>query len=454
MPLVIDPAGDLDVIVALATPPGVSALAVVRMSGPDGVPRRILSALAPESASIQSRVARLLRLTDGGGNPLDEAMTLFFAAPASATGEEVVEISCHGSPAVVAALLETLRKAGARPARRGEFTRRALRNGKLDLARAEGLLALLGAESRKRASDAYGMLRGDLSERIHGFRERILDLLAVLEGSLDFAEDLPEVDPAAVLPEIRGIERDLDAFLRLTEVGRDGEDLPNIVILGRPNAGKSTLFNVFLGIDRAIVTDVPGTTRDAIRETVVWHGERVRLNDTAGLRESGDAIERIGAAIARDAADAADLVLYVVDSRHGVLPEDRLALSRLDRERTILVFSKTDLAPEPASAVEGVASVAISSRTGRGIDTLRDLSSTRLGLVEKGGGLFVVARQREALERTAREIRDLAREFEMAAPELWAAGLRRALSALGEITGETATEDLLDRIFSKFCVGK
>lgn len=459
MPLVSDPAGDLDVIVARATPPGVSALAVVRMSGPEGEPRRILSALAPQAASIRAREARFVRLSDHEGEPLDEAVVLFFAKEASPTGEEVVEISCHGSPAVVAALVESLVRSGARPARAGEFSRRALRNGKLDLARAEGLLALLTAESRRRASHAYGLLRGHLSERIHGFRDRILDLLAVLEASLDFAEDLPEVAPGTVVPELRKIEADLNAFLRLTDVVRDGDDLPRVVLLGRPNAGKSTLFNALLGIDRAIVTPQPGTTRDALRESVFWSGQRVTLHDTAGLRETSEEIERIGVEVARQAAESADLVLYLVDSETGLETGDREVLARLGPERTLVVFSKSDRARQPLGVVEGWEGIPVSALTGAGMEDLRRRAISRLGILEREPGAALLKRQRDALERAAQELSLALSGREPLAPELWApevraSALRRALAALGEITGETATEDLLDRIFSKFCVGK
>jgi tRNA modification GTPase len=454
MPLLTDPAGDLDVIVALATPPGVSALAIVRMTGLAGEPRRILAQLAPVAASIPPLKARRTAICDISGEPLDEVVVLFFEAPASPTGEEVVEISCHGSPAVVRTLLDSLRQAGARPARAGEFSRRALRNGKLDLAKAEGLLTLLRAESRKRASHAYGMLCGHLSDRVLSFRNRILDILSAIEGSLDFSEDLPELDSLSWRSEISEIARDLSAFLDLTSVSRGDEDRPSVVILGRPNAGKSSLFNVLLGIDRAIVTPVPGTTRDAIRETAEWSGERVRLNDTAGLRDSGDEIELIGVGIARNAARLADLVLYVVDSEVSLGREDRETLSGLDPARTIVVFSKADRTDGRVEAVDGLEVLSLSPVTGVGIGRLRERATARLGLVEKGESFFVLERQREALARAFLELRAASEDPEADAPELWAASLRRALCALGEITGETATDDLLDRIFSKFCVGK
>ncbi|MEO8055272.1 MAG: GTPase, partial [Acidobacteriota bacterium] len=306
-----------DVLVAPATPPGVSALAVVRLTGPAGAARAVARRLAPDFPTEPvPRQALLLRLVDAEGRALDRAVVLFWAAPHSPTGEEVVEFVCHGSPGVVLGLVDAARRAGARPAERGEFTRRALAHGKLDLAEAEGLAALARAESRGAARRALGLVEGALSKRVHAARERALDALAALEASLDFAEDVPAGEATRAGAEFSAIASELDA-LAISARGA-GERKPVVAILGRPNAGKSTLFNALVGSDRAIVTATPGTTRDAITETVEIAGESVTLVDTAGLRDATEEVERIGVAVATRAGENADLVLYVVDAHAGV----------------------------------------------------------------------------------------------------------------------------------------
>ena len=481
-----------DVLVAPATPPGASALAVVRLTGPSGATREVARRLAPDfPAEPPPRRALLLRLVDAEGRPLDRGVVLFWAAPHSPTGEEVVEFFCHGSPGVVSGLVDAARRAGARPAERGEFTRRALANGKLDLAEAEGLAALARAESRGAARRALGLVEGALSARVGAARERALDALASLEAALDFAEDVPPEEASRAGREIAAVGEDLASLARAARGA--GERRPVVAILGRPNAGKSTLFNALLGSDRAIVTATPGTTRDAISEAVEIAGESVTLLDTAGLREAAEEVERIGVAVATRAGENADLVLYAVDALRGMSEEDEDFLRRGRGESALVVRTKCDLvaggagssasasggagappgaaaAPAPpafpfkenlssssssASSSSSSSEVFVSALTGAGLDALRAAIAARLGFVEAEGELLVLARHKEALEAAARLLAEAAA---LAAggrdAELVAARVREGLVALGTITGETATEDLLDRIFSTFCVGK
>ncbi|MBK9061706.1 MAG: tRNA uridine-5-carboxymethylaminomethyl(34) synthesis GTPase MnmE [Acidobacteria bacterium] len=438
-----------DVLVAPATPPGVSALAVVRLTGPAGAARAVARRLAPDfPAEPVPRQALLLRLVDAEGRALDRAVVLFWAAPHSPTGEEVVEFVCHGSSGVVLGLVDAARRAGARPAERGEFTRRALAHGKLDLAEAEGLAVLARAESRGAARRALGLVEGALSKRVHAARERALDALAALEAALDFAEDVPAGEATRAGAEFAAIAAELDALARSARGA--GERKPVVAILGRPNAGKSTLFNALVGSDRAIVTATPGTTRDAITETVEIAGESVTLVDTAGLRDATEEVERIGVDVATRAGENADLVLYVVDALAGRNEEDEDFLRGGRGEKTLVVMTKADLVPLSSSS-----DLSVSALTGAGLDALRAAAAARLGLVEAEGELLVLARHKEALESAARL---LAEAGALAAggsdAELVAARAREGLVALGAITGETATEDLLDRIFSTFCVGK
>jgi len=437
-----------DVIVAPATPPGVSALAIVRLSGPPRAAAAVARALAPSlPREPENRRAVVCRFVDAGGRPVDEGIVLPFLAPHSATGEEVVELYCHGAPAIVATLLEAARRAGARPAAAGEFTRRALENGKLDLAEAEGIARLAAAESGAAARRALGLADGDLSRRVAGAREALLDLLAALESSLDFADDVGDVDRGRLRSELSRVEAELGALADAARGGAGRERLPEVAIAGRPNAGKSTLFNALVGSDRAIVTAVPGTTRDAVAETVYLDGAQVRLVDTAGLREASDEVETLGVAVARRAAGRADLVLLVVDGSAPPHSDDGATREALGA-KVLVVRTKGDLPAAPGAAP---GDVAVSARTGAGLEALKARVVELLGLAESGEGLLVLDRHRDALERAAAAVRAAGGAE---ADELAAAALRDALHALGEITGETATEELLDRIFSTFCIGK
>ena len=425
-PLVGDRERGSDVLVAPATPPGVSALAVVRLTGPAGRVLAVARRLAPDfPAEPRPREALLLRLVDAEGRAIDRGVALFWEAPRSPTGEEVVELICHGSPGVVASIVDAARRAGARPAERGEFTRRALANGKLDLAEAEGLAALAKAESRGGARRALGLVEGALSSRVDAARERTLDALASLEAALDFAEDVPEEEGRTAGSSLAAIAADLGALARSAR--GTGERRPVVAILGRPNAGKSTLFNALVGRDRAIVTATPGTTRDAISEAVEIAGESVTLLDTAGLRESGDEVERIGVAVATRAGESADLVLYAVDALRGMSEEDEDFLRRGRGESALVVRTKCDLveaSPARASTADGGAAAApappvapappafpfkenlssssselsVSAVSGAGLDALRAAIAARLGFVEAEGELLVLGRHKEALD--------------------------------------------------------
>ncbi len=447
--LVAEGARDLDVIVAPATPPGVAALAIVRLSGPAEPLAAVLRALAPGlPAGAAERTAHLTNVLDSEGGPLDDVVALLYRAPRSPTGEDVVELICHGSPAVVAGLLAAACAAGARPARAGEFTRRALANGKLDLAEAEGIARLSSAESRDEARRSLSLVRGALSRRLEEARERLLDLLAALEASLDFAEDVGASDPEATARELARLRAELGELAASAERARP-ETAPRVVLAGRPNAGKSTLFNALLGSDRAIVAARPGTTRDAVSERVSLAGTLVTLVDTAGVRETEDDVERIGVDVARRAAAGADLVLWLVD---GSVPSDG---DDGAPPGALLIRTKVDLLPSSGGPTPSGIDVDVSAATGSGVVDVARLVAARLGGSERADGLLVLARHGEALLRAGAAL-ELAEESarSRAGDELVAAEVRRALFSLGEITGETATEELLERIFSSFCIGK
>ena len=438
-PLVGDAAGVADVLVARATPPGAGALAIVRLSGPPGRALAIARGVAPRlPEDAEPRRTFLSPFLAADGEPVDEGLVIFFASPASATGEEVVELHAHGSPAIVEALLESAVSRGARRARPGEFTRRALANGKVDLARAEGIGRLAAALDRGEARRALGLVRGELSRRVEALREELFSALVELEARLDFAEDVGREGEEAVLEGLARTAARLRALGADVGRGRGVEEVPSVVILGVPNAGKSTLFNALVGEDRALVTEIPGTTRDAVSEIVEIEGSRVRIVDTAGLRETADPLERLGGAAALRAAAAADLVLLAREEGGGA-PDEALLPAGAERVR---LLTKGDLG---GAAREG--ELVVSARTGSGIDLLRREIAARLLLDAKAGTLSALPRQREALARASAALDAVGGVL---AGEVAAAAVREALGALGEITGETATEELLDRVFSTF----
>lgn len=442
-PLVGDAAGDGDILVARATPVGTGALAIVRLSGPDGRVLALAKTLAPRiPARPQARRAYLSPFLDEDGSVVDEGLVLWFASPASSTGEEVVELQAHGSPAVVELLVSSAVRRGARRARPGEFTRRALANGKVDLARAEGIGFLARAASRGEARRALGLVRGELSRKVAALREELLGALVELEAMLDFAEDVEKGGEGAAFSRIVSVRTALLLLAAETGAGRAPGVVPTVVIVGAPNAGKSTLFNALLGEDRALVTELAGTTRDAVAEELEVEGERVRLVDTAGLRETTERIERLGVEAGARAAAGADLLLVVREAggeapSPGSLPA---GVPVLDLE------TKADL---PGECRDG--ELRVSARTGEGLAALRQEIGARLAAGLGTGEFGALPRQREALLGAAAALDGLGAEVPA---EIAAGAVRAGLHALGEITGETATEELLDRIFSTFCVGK
>jgi tRNA modification GTPase len=445
----------LDTIVAPATPAGRSAIALVRLSGKDA--ERILRALAPglPPGTLRPRRPYLAALRDGSGEPIDSALLTYFAAPASVTGEDVAELSVHGSPAVVERVLEAAIAAGARPAKPGEFTERAFRSGKIDLIRAEAVRDLIDARTAAAARVSARRLEGALSRRLQAVRDDLLFAASALSAAVDFSEDVgTEVDPQA-LSHLESAGRELARLAATYRTGRLLSGGCRVAILGRPNAGKSTLFNALVGSARAIVTEIPGTTRDALEALVDVRGIPVTLVDTAGLRESGEPVERIGVARAREEAARADAVLYVFDGSAGFSAEDASAVAEVSGKPRILVANKADRAsagplPESATPVCGLAPDAgarltelLGETIGRDIQTGE--TSEVLGSLRQRD---LVERAREGAEQT---LAALARND---SPEYAVTHCHAALDALADLTGETTSEDVLARLFSTFCVGK
>jgi tRNA modification GTPase len=445
-----------DTIFAPATAAGRAAVAVVRLSGPST--SEALSAMCVGRAP-RPRRASLRRLVDEGGEPLDEALVLWFPGPGSYTGEDSAEFHVHGGPAVVARLLDALSALGLRLAEPGEFTRRAFENGKLDLAQSEAVADLIEAETDAQRRQALDQLGGALGEAQGRWRSALLDALSVFEAAVDFPDEEVPADVAErARPTLASLIGELEAALADAVRGERVREGYRIALVGAPNAGKSTLLNALAGRDAAIVTATPGTTRDVIEVPQVLGGYKVLLADTAGLRETGDEIEAEGVRRARAWADSADLRLWVVDGA----AEGEAALDLdLVRPGDICVVTKEDLGVGSAGAWArssaggwGMAVVALSARNERDVERLRDaLSATVVGaLAGAEPPTATRLRHRELLGEAVERLRRAAGE--VSAPELAAEDVRLAGRALDRITGRIDPEDVLDRVFASFCIGK
>jgi tRNA modification GTPase len=446
-----------DTIVATATAPGRGGVAIVRVSGPK----------APEIAAVVigsdlpvARRATLARFLDATGEPIDVGLALFFAAPHSYTGEHVVEFHGHGGPVVTECLVKRAVELGARRARPGEFTQRAFLNDKVDLAQAEAVADLIDAGSREAARAAMRSLQGEFSAMVHGLVDAVTELRAWVEAAIDFPEE--EIDFLAdreLEARLGGVREHL-AVERSARQGRLLREGMTVVIAGRPNAGKSSLLNRLAGYDAAIVTAVPGTTRDIVRERIDIDGMPLHVLDTAGLRDAPDVVEAEGIRRATVEMARADRVLFIIDTVED--PDARAFTEerpRLPADVPVtIVLNKIDLATGiPLSdTVSGPPRVAISARTGAGLDVLRAHLRDCMGYqVADAGTVSARARHLDALARARRHVDAAEAQLrESRAGELVAEELRQAQGALGEITGAVTSEDLLGRIFASFCIGK
>jgi tRNA modification GTPase len=442
-----------DVIAAAATAQGRAGIGIVRISGKDLKP--IASQLLDKVPA--PRVATRASFRSRDGKPIDDGIALYFPAPASYTGEDVLELQGHGGPVVLQMLLRRCLELGARLAEPGEFTRRAFLNDKIDLAQAEGVADLIEAATEAAARCALRSLRGEFSEVIEGLAKRLVELRMLVEATLDFPEEEIEVsDRERAQERIGQLRGDL---ARALERGRQGSVLRSglqVVLAGQPNVGKSSLLNRLAGEELAIVTEIPGTTRDTVRQTIQIEGVPMNIIDTAGLRDTADKVEAIGIARTWDAIGKADVLLLIVDARAGIGAADREIVTRLPGKlNSVIVFNKIDLTGEAPRSEEGADGlrVHVSARTGEGIETLRRALLALAGWQPGGEDVFMArARHLAALARVA-EALERAQQA-MAHSELFAEELRIAQRELNAITGEFTADDLLGEIFSRFCIGK
>lgn len=436
---------EFDTICAIATPLSVGGIGVIRVSGEDAfniVQKFFDKKIKPKMINHGWFVYE--------NKKIDEVVVLPFVAPHSFTGENVAEIQTHGSPVVINEILNILLKSGARLADRGEFTKRAFLNHKIDLSQAEAVLDLINSKTSKSAIGAAGNLSGALKIKIDLIKTKISELLGKIIASLDFPEDVREVEYSEITEKLANYIKDIDEILKNAKSHNILRQGIKIAIVGRPNAGKSSLFNALLNLNRAIVTDIAGTTRDTITETIEIEGVSATLIDTAGIREkSSDIVENIGIEQSRAAIDEADIVLCLYDGTKGILEEDREIFELAKNKETILIATKADL----NKAKEGLL---VSSTTKEGLDYLKsEIYKKAVGVNLFESEYLTNQRQQECL-KNARNSLNLAKEaadnFEL--QDLISIDIKDALLALGEISGEVITDDILNNIFENFCIGK
>ena len=448
----------MDTIVALITPLGRSGIGVIRLSGEAS--REISRKLVRDERFLpKSRLATLQKIYHlETVEILDEVLITYFQAPQSFTGEDVIEISCHGSPVVLRQIIDFCLKLGARVAQAGEFSLRALANGRMNLSQAEAIRDLIDAQTVAAARQSVRQLRGELSNQLQPLKDDLLNIIVILESSLEFVEDdLPDFQAEKIKLDLQKIIKDLTKISSTFQAGKLLREGLRVTLVGRPNVGKSSLFNALLGIERSIVTEIAGTTRDQLHEKITINNIPISLIDTAGLRKTSDLVESIGVERSKRAMVDADLVIVLLDGSENLNEEDREILSQVQELNHIIVINKNDLVQSGVQIPDHVKKIKVSAKTGEGINELQNaiIEPFSSQISENTGFLITDARHYDLLLRTKLEIEASTNSISNeASEEIILIGLHNALRFLGEITGETTTEDMLTRIFSTFCIGK
>ena len=449
------------IIAAISTGRQVCAIGIIRMSG-DGciqVAERVFTSQNAPLSQVPNRKLVMGSLKDSQGRVIDHCMAVCSRAPHSYTGEDTVEFHCHGSPAVLAAGLDALYRAGARPAQRGEFTRRAFLNGKLDLTQAEAVIDLIEADTADAAANAAGQVGGVLQKKLAPIYDALTDLCSHFHAVLDYPdEDIEDFGLSNYASTLRSAAKELYALLRSFGQGRILKQGVAAAIVGKPNVGKSSLLNALAGFDRAIVTDIPGTTRDTVEESVMVGSTRLRLIDTAGIRETTDTVEALGVERSRKALEEADLAIFVCDGSQALTEEDREIINLcLDSPQSIALINKSDLGStvQPSDLpFPFVLETSLSKK--EGLDKLADvLDDMFAGELPCDGSILTNARQYDACRRAYEAILESLKGLQLGqTPDAVLTDIEEAMEAMGEVTGATVREDITARIFERFCVGK
>jgi tRNA modification GTPase len=446
-----------DTIVALSTPPGRSGIGVLRISGPSA--QRIADRFLKTRDSLSHREATLARWHASDGEIIDEVVAIFYRHPHSYTGEDILEISAHGNPLVLQRIVSMILEAGARVASPGEFTLRAVAHGKMDLMQAEAVREFIEAQTDAQARVALRQIDGAVSKRVAPIKEKLVGLIAHLEAGIDFAEDdveLPDAQRAA--NELLGLRRLLEELQKTYSYGRLLSAGVRVVIVGRPNVGKSSLFNRLVSRERAIVTEVPGTTRDVLSETAEVGGIPVQFFDTAGVRETTDRVEQIGVNRTLETLTEADLVLLVIDGAAGLADEDVVIHERIKKLLHLVVANKLDSVSARDPSIEALGPVWVSAQTGAGLNNLRQSLAGLLGSDRAQGfgeTILTSSRQNETVLQAIASLASGETALRCGTPhEMALLDLYEGLAFLNELTGEITTEDILGKIFSTFCIGK
>lgn len=457
----------MSTIVALATPVGRSGIGVIRLSGNSSL-EIVRKLVRNEEFAPKPRFSTLQKIYNlETAEILDETIITYFKAPKSFTGEDVIEISCHGAPVVLRQIIDSCLKLDARTASAGEFSLRALANGRMNLSEAEAIRDLIDAQTVAAARQSIRQMRGEFSSQLQPLKDELLDVIVILESSLEFVEDdLPDVQTENIKDKLQEVAENLNKMASTFQTGKLLRDGLKVALVGRPNVGKSSLFNALLGSDRAIVTEIAGTTRDQLHEKFTINNIPISLIDTAGLRETDDAVESIGVERSKRLIADADLVLALFDGSLNLTAEDQQLLSQIEDLAHLIVVNKIDLCKNSVETLQQIEStieslhsevVFVSAKTGEGLDALQKaITAPFISLETENTGFLVSdARHNDLLLRAKSQIEHsidlLNQKF---SEEIVLIGLHNALLFLGQITGETTTEDMLTRVFSTFCIGK
>lgn len=447
-------------IVALATPFGRSGIGVIRLSGDAAleIARKLTRDENFSPAPRKAVLKKIFSLDDG--ELTDEVLITYFKSPQSFTGEDIIEISCHGAPVLIRQIIDFCLGLDARLAEAGEFSLRALANGRINLSQAEAIRDLIDAQTIASAKQAVRQLQGELSNSLEPLKDKLLNVIVILESALEFVEDdLPDFQTESIKVELTEISFELSKMASTFQAGKLLREGIKVTLVGRPNVGKSSLFNALIGHERAIVTEIAGTTRDSLNETLTINDIPIFLIDTAGLRETSDTVEVIGVERTKRIMADSDLVIVVLDGSQPLTVEDKEILVSLKAFRNIIAVNKIDLYQNSNFANEFYESsmIEVSAKTGQGLDKLRSALTSQFSMqaIDETGFLVSDARHFDLLNRAKAEINySQCLLNKRASEEIVLIGLHNAIRFLGEITGETTTEDMLTRIFSTFCIGK